>query len=189
KERIGYAGGRLYEAFDHLTISKLAELISHWYPNWDVVYYETLLERYQINPKEKYANCSDGTKKKIEFVFALTRHPELLLLDEPTANVDMLSQQKMQEDLINYMEKGDNTIVIATHSQEEIKQSCDYICFLKNGQIEGIYEKDDIQNRWARLWLLELPSSVKNDPSVWMVEEEPLQIITDRLPELQEELE
>lgn len=188
KERIGYAGGHLYDAFSHLTVSQLAGLVSHWYSNWDKKYYQSLIKKYQINPKEKYGNCSTGTKKKVEFVFALAHKPELLLLDEPTANVDMLSQQMMREDLLDYMEKETNTIFMSTHNQEEVKRLCDYICFIENGQIKGIYEKDDLQNRWAVLWISHLPEILKNDPRVSLIGTEPLQILTNRLPELQEAL-
>ncbi|WP_018932181.1 ABC transporter ATP-binding protein [Gracilibacillus lacisalsi] len=189
KERIGFAGGGLYEAFKQLTIDGLAELVGHWYRNWDQQYYTLLTERYNINRKEKFAHCSMGTKKKVEFVLAMAHHPELLILDEPTASVDLISQQRMREDLSQFMEDGDHTIVMATHLQEEVKQLCDYICLLDNGEIKDMFEKDELQNRWARLWLSDLPDHFKDDIRVWQIEESPTQIVTNQLVELEKELQ
>ncbi|MGP4040061.1 ABC transporter ATP-binding protein [Gracilibacillus sp. D59] len=188
KERIGYAGGALYEAFKQLTVDGLAELVRHWHTNWDHAYYEKLITRYDINRKEKLAHCSMGTKKKVEFVLAMAHHPKLLLLDEPTANVDLISQQRMREDLSQFMEDDQNTIVMATHQQEEVKQLCDYICLLDDGQIKDMFEKDEVQHRWARLWLSHLPDHLNDDVRVWQIEDSPVQIVTNQLLEIEEEL-
>ncbi|QGH32960.1 ATP-binding cassette domain-containing protein [Gracilibacillus salitolerans] len=189
KERIGYAGGGLYGAFNQLTVDGLAELVGHWYTNWDQAYYERLINRYDINRKEKFAHCSMGTKKKVEFILAMAHHPKLLLLDEPTANVDMISQQRMREDLSLFMADDQHTIVMATHLQEEVKQLCDYICLLDNGQIKDMFEKDEVQYRWARIWLSHFPDLLKDDGRVWQIEESPVQIVTNQLSELEKELQ
>lgn len=189
KDHIGYAGSRLYEAFNQLTVDELAELVGRWYTNWDQAYYERLINRYDINRDEKIAHCSDGTRKKIELILAIAHHPKLLLLDEPTVNVDIISQQRMREDLLKFMEQDDHTIIIATHMQEEVKQLCDYICLLDNGEIKGMFEKDEVQHRWARIWVSHLPSDIKNDARVLLVEEEPPQMVTNQLPELEKELD
>ncbi|SFL93395.1 ABC-2 type transport system ATP-binding protein [Gracilibacillus orientalis] len=188
KERIGYVGSGLYEAFNKFTVDGLSELVGHWYTNWDQAYYEMLINRYDINRKEKFAHCSMGTKKKIEFVLAMAHHPKLLLLDEPTANVDLISQQRMREDLSQFMEDDQHTILMATHQQEEVKQLCDYICLLADGQIKDMFEKDEVQQRWARVWLSHLPNQLKDDVRVWQIEESPTQIVTNQLLDIEKEL-
>ncbi|SHN30520.1 ATP-binding cassette domain-containing protein [Gracilibacillus kekensis] len=188
KNRIGFAGSGLYHAFSQLTVNKLAEFVSHWYTTLEKDYYEHLLNRYEINGKEKFANCSLGTQKKVEFVLAMAHRPQLLLLDEPSANVDMLSQRRMREDLKSFMEQEENSIVISTYIQDEVKQMCDYICILDDGKIKGFFEKDEIRHLWARLWISSLPDQLKNDPRIWKVEEHPLQVITNQLPDIEEEL-
>src|SRR5690606_40202463 len=61
-------------------------------------------------------------KKKIEFIFALCHHPDILILDEPTAGVDIASRRRIKEDLIRFMEDGNKSIVMATHTIDEINQ-------------------------------------------------------------------
>lgn len=93
KQKIGYVAGDLFQILGHLTIQKLADLVSYWYPSWNWKRYAELIDRYEIDEQEKYANCSTGTKKKVDFIFAMAHDPELLLLDEPSSGVDMVSQR------------------------------------------------------------------------------------------------
>ncbi|WP_170885615.1 ABC transporter ATP-binding protein [Bacillus alkalicellulosilyticus] len=186
KKQIGYAG-ELLEPFHYLTIKDLSSLISYWYSNWDHQQYKYLLERYNIDESQKYGKCSKGTKKKVEFVFSLCHEAKLLLLDEPSAGVDMISQQKMKEDLMNYMEDGERSIVLATHNIDEVKQLCDFITIIDNGKLISTMNKDDIHDKWARLWVSHLLD--EEHPHILKVEETPPQIITDHLPLIEKELE
>lgn len=93
KGKIGFAGG-LLDAYDFLRVEELKNLISRWYPAWDEDQFLYFVNRYKIDVFERFGKCSKGTKKKLEFVFALSHNPELLLLDEPTAGVDLVSQRK-----------------------------------------------------------------------------------------------
>ncbi|MGO4886598.1 hypothetical protein ACJ2A9_02480 [Anaerobacillus sp. MEB173] len=162
---------------------------SKQYPSWDDKQYTQLLERYHIDEGQKYGKCSKGTKKKVEFIFALCHEPKLLLLDEPSAGVDIISQRKMKEDLMTYMEDGKRSIVLATHNIDEVKQLCDYITILEEGKIIHSFEKDEFHDKWARLWVSHVSEVLKNHPNVIKIEENPLQLVTDDLPVIEKELE
>ncbi|PGT80931.1 ABC transporter ATP-binding protein, partial [Bacillus sp. AFS040349] len=165
KRRIGYIGD-LFEPFSSLKVKELAKLISRWYPNWDHDRYTHFINRYNINENEKFGKCSKGTKKKVEFVFSICHNPDILLLDEPSANLDIMSQRKLKEDLIHFMEDGEKSIVLATHNMDDVRQICDYITILEKGNILHSFEKDEIHEKWARLWITELPNELKNHPSI-----------------------
>ncbi|WP_277680286.1 ATP-binding cassette domain-containing protein [Gracilibacillus dipsosauri] len=189
KQDMGYAGGDLYQAFGQLSIRELANLVRYWYENWDEQKYQELVDRYQINQKEKYTNSSTGTKKKIAFIFALAHHPQLLLLDEPFSGVDFVSSRKMQTDLVDFMENPNHAIILATHQQEEIKALCDYIWLLDKGKMIGIYEKDQILESWAYLSLNKMPESLRKHPHVIQMDSHPNRIITDSLAAIEPDLE
>ncbi|OIJ15186.1 hypothetical protein BKP35_04870 [Anaerobacillus arseniciselenatis] len=188
KKSVGYVGD-LLEPFSYLTVKELSSLISYWYPSWDDKRYTQLIERYHIDEGQKYGKCSKGTKKKVEFIFALCHKPMLLLLDEPSAGVDIISQRKMKEDLLNYMEDGKRSIVLATHNIDEVKQLCDYITILEEGKIIHSFEKDELHEKWARLWVSHVSEVLNNHSNVIKVEESPLQLVTDDLPVIEKELE
>lgn len=185
KQNIGYVG-ELLEPYGNLTIKELASMIAYWYPTWNDKQYEYLLKRYNLNENEKYGKCSKGTKKKVEFVFALSHETKVLLLDEPSAGLDMISQQKMKEDLLNYMEDGERSIVLATHNIDEVKQLCDEIVIIEEGKMITTFNKDDVYEKWARVWVSELPST--SFPHILQVEKTPPQIVTDNFPLIEKEL-
>ncbi|WP_071394241.1 ABC transporter ATP-binding protein [Bacillus tuaregi] len=184
KQKVGYAG-ELLEAYDFLSISEMKRLISRWYLSWDEEMYERLVKRYKIDVSERFSKCSKGTKKKVEFIFSLCHHPELLLLDEPTAGVDLVSQRKMKEDLLHFMDDGEKSIVLATHIVDEINQLCDEIMVLDEGRVVHTYNKDEIYDQWARVWVTNITDSIKQHPNVIHYGTAPMQIVTDNLWELE----
>lgn len=190
KRRIGFIGD-MFEPFSFLKIKELADLISHWYPTWDNERYVQLLSRYQLDEDERYGKCSKGTKKKVEFVFSICHHPEILLLDEPSAHVDIVSQRKIKEDLIQYMEDGERSVVIATHNMDDVRQICDYVSVLDKGKIIYSFEKDEIHENWATVWISDLPNYLKDHPTIVSINSmgnKSLQVITDNFPQFENEL-
>jgi len=188
KKKVGYAG-ELLEAYHFLKITEIKNLIARWYPNWNEEQFEQLVRRYQIDVDERFGKCSKGTKKKVDFIFALCHNPSLLLLDEPSAGVDLVSKRKMKEDLIRFMEDGERSILLATHTVDEINQLCDEIIVLDTGRMVHAYNKDDIYDKWARVWVSGITDKVKSHPNVIQVETTPPQLVTDNLLELEKALQ
>jgi len=187
KKKVGYTG-ELLEAYDFLTITEIRNLFSRWYPAWNEEKFDQFTNRYQIDLNEKYGKCSKGTKKKADFIFALCHDPELLLLDEPTTGVDIISQRKMKEDLIRFMEDGEKGIVLATHTIDEVYQLCDQIIVLDAGKIVHSFNKDEIHDNWARVWTSSVTDNVKHHPNVIRFETAPPQIVTNHVETLEKAL-
>jgi cobalt/nickel transport system ATP-binding protein len=75
---------------------------------------------------------SFGEKKKVTLATALILKPELLILDEPTANLDLTSRRKLI-DTLNELNKNGTTIIISTHDTEAIPELADRIIIINNG--------------------------------------------------------
>ena len=188
KQKIGYVGNR-FESYSQLTIKELSTLISYWYPTWDQKRYKDYLIRYEIDENMKYGDGSTGTRKKVEFIFALCHDSNLLLLDEPSAGMDILSQRKMKEELLSYMEDGERSILIATHVIDEVEQLADYIAVMEQGNIVHTFNKDDVREHWARVWVSEVTDSLKEQTQVIRISNHPPEIVTNNLLALEQELE
>lgn len=186
-QRIGYSG-RLQE-YKQLRIKELASWHRYWYHEWDEDRYRALLQRYGLDEREKYGDCSTGTQKKVDFILSIVHQPELLLLDEPSSGVDLLSQSKMKEDLIEYMESGERSIILASHVLDEIKSLCDTITVLDQGQVRVSFDKDDLHAHWARVWVSALPDELKHHPAVLSFNTAPNQLVTNQLPQLEQAIE
>ena len=81
---------------------------------------------------ESALNISLGEKQRIGLARVFLRKPKLLLLDEPTSNIDSLNASLIYKALLK--EKGDMSVIIVSH-QENISQYCDKVYLLKKGVI------------------------------------------------------
>lgn len=87
----------------------------------------------------KWSELSSGYKMRFELARTLLRKPELLLLDEPLANLDVLAQQVILEDLKAIANSVNHPITLILSSQQlyEVEKVSDKVIFLKNGQYKN----------------------------------------------------
>ena len=79
-------------------------------------------------------NLSGGMKRKLMIVRALVHEPKLLILDEPTAGVDVETRREMWE-FIQELNQNGTTIILTTHYLEEAEQLCRNIAIINHGEI------------------------------------------------------
>ena len=84
----------------------------------------------------KWSELSSGYKMRFELARTLLRQPEVMLLDEPLANLDVLAQQVVLEDLKSICNSVINPIALILSSQQlyEVEKVSDKVIYLKNGQ-------------------------------------------------------
>ncbi|SEH88618.1 ABC-2 type transport system ATP-binding protein [Paenimyroides aquimaris] len=84
----------------------------------------------------KWSELSSGYKMRFELARTLLRKPEILLLDEPLANLDVLAQQIILEDLKSIANSVNNPIALILSSQQlyEVEKISNKVIFLKNGK-------------------------------------------------------
>lgn len=87
KGLIGYLGHETLYPVD-FTLEDIKSSISIFYKNWDEKLFRDYIEDFNLNLQEKYKNLSKGEKVKFDLVMILSYHPKLIILDEPTANLD-----------------------------------------------------------------------------------------------------
>jgi cobalt/nickel transport system ATP-binding protein len=79
---------------------------------------------------------SFGEKKKVSLATALILKPELLILDEPTANLDLVSRRGLI-DLLNELNAEGTTIVVSTHDVEALPELADRVIVVSQGSLLG----------------------------------------------------
>ena len=79
-------------------------------------------------------NCSGGEKQKIACASVSALHPEILVLDEPTSNLDIQAIEKLRE-TIRLWKSREKTIIIAEHRLYWLKDLCDRVIYMKDGSV------------------------------------------------------
>lgn len=150
--RVGYLPEEPYRHDNVIRGMDKAEFYKHWYSDWDVNHYRELLRLFEVDHSLRLGKMSKGMRRKFDLALTLSHHPDLLLLDEPSSGLDPLAWRTMIELLHRYMESGDRTILIASHVVEEVKRLADFIVFMVNGKVLGMYEKDELLTGWHQFY-------------------------------------
>ncbi|MHA1400609.1 MAG: ABC transporter ATP-binding protein [Candidatus Heimdallarchaeaceae archaeon] len=95
-----------------------------------------VLDRLGLGRMENHrvGSLSQGQKQRLGFACAILNDPELLILDEPTANLDPEGRVYVMELISNLRDEG-KTILISSHILPEIERMCDYIGIISNGRL------------------------------------------------------
>ena len=90
-----------------------------------------------------YGKLSSGQKTRVNLCKALLNTPKLLLLDEPTASLDIQTSEFVRNYLVKFQKNYKSAILITSHNLEEIQYMCDYLIILENGMVKDF---DTIKN-------------------------------------------
>ena len=93
-------------------------------------------------------NYSSGMVARIGFAIATITDPDILIVDEILSVGDFLFQQKCEQRINELMKKG-TTILIVSHSIDQIKRLCNRVMWLKSGQGVKIGETQEICNEYS----------------------------------------
>lgn len=112
---------------------------------------EELLEAFSLSDKRKINTrfLSGGMKRRVVLARALMHKPKLLILDEPTAGVDV----ELRLELWKYMErvnKEGTTILLTTHYIEEAENLCNKIALINHGKIIDQGTPDELKKRFKK---------------------------------------
>jgi ABC-2 type transport system ATP-binding protein len=156
KQNIGYVPEKSWSEQDGETLERIAAFTRHWYPSWNQGLYERLVRLFEINPKQKFNKMSKGMRRKCEIILGIAHEPDMLILDEPSSGLDPFAWKMMMDEIKDYMNGGDRTVLLASHIVEEIKRLADYVVFMHKGKLLGMFEKDQLLDDCKTLWV-EIP--------------------------------
>ena len=93
---------------------------------------------------------SSGQKTRVSLAKALLNHPEVLLLDEPTASLDPDTADWVRAEIEKYRAEQGATILLASHNMGEVERLCDRVIMMKRGEIVDDGSPDMLLARYGR---------------------------------------
>lgn len=148
KELIGYLGhDTLYP--EDFTLEDIKSTISIFYKNWDEKLFNYYTEEFDLNLNDKYKDLSKGLKVKFDLLMILSYHPKLIILDEPTANLDPIFRSEFLQVLQLQMEKDLSTVLYCTHITSDLDKIGDYFVVMDKGEIIFNEDSENIRNNYT----------------------------------------
>lgn len=101
-------------------------------------YVRLLCNQFSVSDfmKEKVSRLSGGMKKRVSIVCAMLGKPEILILDEPSAALDLVFKEELKA-CIKAFTKAGGCVILSSHDQGEI-ESCDLLLAMKNGELAKV---------------------------------------------------
>ncbi|MEO6820136.1 MAG: ABC transporter ATP-binding protein [Ginsengibacter sp.] len=153
RSRIGYMPqiGRYPE---NMTIANVIDMMKDIRKGSNVNHDEDLVESFGLKGmmQKKMRTLSGGTTQKVSAALAFMFHPDVLILDEPTAGLDPLSSEKLKEKIIKEKQNG-KLILITSHVLSELDDLITEVFYMQDGKLLFHKKMDELKQETGELKL------------------------------------
>lgn len=127
----------------YLMIKDLIPVMDRLYSEFDREGFLKKCEKFRLPMDKKIKDFSTGMKRKLQLIAAISHNADLLILDEPTAGMDVVARDVLLNMLREYMETEGRTILISSHISSDLEGFCDDIYMINEGKII-LHEETDV---------------------------------------------
>ncbi len=135
----------------YLRIKDLIPVLQHLYSGFSREEFQLNCKKLHLPLEKRISEFSTGMKRKLQLLAAVSHDAELLILDEPTAGMDVIARDQLLGLLREYMEKDGRSILISSHISADLEGFCDDVYLIDQGQIILHEETDNLLNRYGIL--------------------------------------
>jgi ABC-2 type transport system ATP-binding protein len=132
-------------------VSQLIELMSGLHPRFSAERARALLRRTSVGLGDKVKNLSKGMVVQVHLALVAAIDARLMILDEPTLGLDLISRKAFYEMLLDEWCDGERSVLISTHQVEEIETLLSDVLMLNEGQLVLSLSLADIDRRFVAL--------------------------------------
>ena len=128
----------------YLTVNDIIPVLKNMYRHFDYTFFTEQVKKFHLPLDKKIKEFSTGMKAKLKVIVAVSHNARLLILDEPTAGLDVIARDELLEMLRNFMETDEErSILISSHISSDLETLCDDIYMIDNGQVV-LHEDTDV---------------------------------------------
>lgn len=137
------------DMFHNVRLKHLIKYRNVLYDNFDGAFLEEMFQKFHIGVEKKLKEYSSGTRKIISILLAMAQKPQLLILDEPMANLDPITRMEILSLLRTFMEDETHSILISSHLLSDLEKICDSIILINNGSILFEQQMDELEEMFV----------------------------------------
>lgn len=136
----------------YLTINDIIPIIDNLYQNFDKSFFIEQVKKFQLPRNKRIKDFSTGMKAKVKVLVAVSHNAKLLILDEPTAGLDVIARDELLEMLRDFIEKGEErSILISSHISSDLETLCDDLYMIHQGKVIMHEDTDVLLSDYALL--------------------------------------
>lgn len=136
----------------YLTISDIIPILKHLYKAFDQSFFLRMVSQFELPKNKKIKEFSTGMKAKLKVIVAMSHQAKLLILDEPTAGLDVIARDELLDMMRDYMAEDDQrSILISSHISSDLETICDDFYMIHNGHVIMHEDTDVLLSDYALL--------------------------------------
>ncbi len=155
KEAVGAViGGNLLG--EGVTTETVIAIFRKMYRDFDETYFREKCEAMGLPLKKPFSEFSNGMKARLRILLAISHKAKLLVLDEPTAGMDVIARNEVLDLLREYLaQDSERSVLISSHISSDLEGFCDDVYLIDRGEIVLHEDTDTILGQYGVLKLSE----------------------------------
>ncbi len=151
KRKVGYLPGDIPQ-FGSLRGGEIVAYLGGMRGGVDRKRVRAIAERFDLDLNRRFRAYSSGNKQKLAIVLAFMHKPDLLILDEPTSDLDPLNQQEFYALLRETRDDG-ATVFLSSHVLSEVEKVCDRVGIIRAGHLVRVARLEESEPKLEELFL------------------------------------
>jgi len=167
KRRTGYVA-EAQKMYNWMTVDEIIWFCRSFYDTWDDSFAAELKHKLELTGNRKIGQLSRGTQAKVALLLAMAFRPDLLILDEPTAGLDVVVRRDFLEGVIELIQTEGRTVFFSSHLVHEVERIADWVGVIDKGALIECSTLDSLKSRIRRIVLgfADTPPSTASIPNV-----------------------
>lgn len=156
-----------------LTVNDVKHILKKMYHSFDENYFIQQGENLKLPMNKKIKEFSTGMKAKLRVLTAMTHHAKLLIMDEPTAGLDVEARNEILDMLRAYIAEDESrSILITSHISTDLESLCDELYLIHDGKLILHEATDAILEQYGILKVSEEQYRTLDQSSILKVQKE-----------------
>jgi ABC-2 type transport system ATP-binding protein len=140
------------QTYAYMTVGQMIAFTRSFYDDWRPDVEARLLRQYDLPIRRKVKALSKGMRTKLALLLALSRAPQLLILDEPSEGLDPVSIEELLKALVAAAADG-TAVFFSSHQIAEVERIADHVCVIDRGRLVVDASLDEIREQHRRIEL------------------------------------
>jgi ABC-2 type transport system ATP-binding protein len=130
--------------YRHITVQSMLTVAANLNQHFDRNLAETRLATLDIPLNRRIGRLSGGQQAQLSLALALSRRPDLLVLDEPLARLDPLARHEVMATVMSCVAEEGLSVIFSSHVVSELERVADYLILMSHGRVQMVGMIDDL---------------------------------------------